>query len=123
MRIVVIALATLSASAGAFALACSNSGSSGNPCDDTGKALCAKAAACSAGNDAGVVFLLGEGGASGDISFDNTGSCELLFTLGCEGDASASAAFASACSAAVPGAQCGNGQFGGAGLIMPPACN
>ncbi len=100
-----------------------NSGSSntGNACSDTSNALCAKATSCSAGNDAGVVILFGDGG-TGDISFGNTASCELLFALGCDSNDAATSTPAQ-CSAAVATAQCGSsGQFG-PGLLMPDPCN
>lgn len=104
----------------ASALGCNSKNNSGNACSDTSNTLCAKAASCSTGNDAGVVILFGDGGA-GDISFGNTASCELLFALGCDSNDAATSTPAQ-CSAAVATAQCGTGSVG-PGLLMPDPCN
>jgi hypothetical protein len=109
---------------GAWCWGCNSSTDTPSACQSTANSLCEKAATCTASTpDGGVVFLLGPDGGEGDLSFDNVGSCELLYAFSCgSADAGTINAFTTECGPAIATAQCAT-TTSGTGLIIPQACN
>lgn len=138
MRMRTLALATF----GALALvACSSGGSNDgsdagsdggatSPCTELVTEVCQKASSCSAGNDAGIVFLIGPDVDAGINSFGDTlhdasgndeAGCERFVGLACEGNKAAG--FTANCGAAVSsGLACGTDPHFGNGVEIPASC-
>lgn len=101
-------------------------GGSTGPCSDIAEQICQKAAMCSAGGDAGVVFVIGPDEEAGvnayPFSVNSEPGCEVLVGSGCNG--SHAAAFTANCGSAIgSGLQCGpSGNDGGNGLLIPSSC-
>ncbi|MBS2026449.1 MAG: hypothetical protein JST54_00975 [Deltaproteobacteria bacterium] len=124
----------------AFALvACSSGGSDtntdagssdGGPCNAIVVDICQKAVSCSAGNDAGIVFLVGpdvDAGVHGfefslrDSAGNNEAGCENVVGTAC--GSSKEAGFTASCGAAVDGGlACGTDPTYGNGMNIPAAC-
>jgi hypothetical protein len=102
----------------------SDDGSSGQ-CTSIASQLCQTAATCSAGGDAGVVFVIGpdEAGVNSyDFTVNSESGCQVLVGAGCTG--SHAAAFSASCGSAISsGLQCGPSvNNDGTGLMLPAAC-
>lgn len=105
-------------------------GGSTSPCNGLVVQICQKAVSCSAGSDAGVVFLVGpdaDAGVNGygftlhDASGDNEGGCERLVGAAC--GSNKESGFTTHCGAAVSsGLTCGTDATYGNGIDIPAAC-
>jgi hypothetical protein len=116
----------------AFAACGSGNGSGNGPdggstgqCNDIANQVCQKAAACSAGGDAGTVFVISADDAgvhAYDFTINSESGCQVLVGAGCNG--SHSAAFTANCGSAVSsGLQCGPSvDDHGNGLVLPASC-
>ena len=102
----------------------SDGGSTGQ-CDDIVNQVCQKAAACSAGGDAGTVFVISADDAgmhAYDFTINSESGCQVLVGAACNG--SHAAALTANCGSAISGGlQCGPSVDGhGNGLALPASC-